>query len=140
MCVQTRSYPSLLLKHFVLASLSQYYHLYIIIEHLPSWQAAEIVPNEFVFGTLIGNALRNRSYEYVTSLLKKMRHFEVLPNETIMETLETAASRKPKVTSSFIHVQVFYSDLLWSISLYLSPSPTPPCVCMHYCVPLLYML
>ena len=61
-----------------------------------------MVPNDFVFGTLIGNALRNRSYEYVTSLLKKMRHFEVLPNETIMEMLEAAASRKPKVTFMFV--------------------------------------
>ena len=27
-------------------------------------------PNEFVFGTLIGNAARQKKYEYLTALLK----------------------------------------------------------------------
>ena len=60
-------------------------------------QTAGLIPNEYVFGTLISGALRNRRYEYLTTLLKKMRHLEVLPSEPIIEMLETAANSRPKV-------------------------------------------
>ena len=59
-----------------------------------------MVPNEYVFGTLIGNAARSRSYEYLTALLKKMLHFEMVPNDTILEILEAAALHKPNVSIS----------------------------------------
>ena len=71
-----------------------------------SVQTAGLVPNEYVFGTLIGVALRNRRYEYLTTLLKKMRHFEVVPSEPIIEMLETAANSKPKVFMS-TSIQLF---------------------------------
>ena len=62
------------------------------------FQALGVLPNEYVFGTLIGNAARSRSYEYLTTLLKKMLHLEVAPNSTVLEILETAASHKTSVS------------------------------------------
>ena len=60
-------------------------------------QSHHVVPNEYIFGTLVGNAARSRSYEYLTTLLKKMLHLEVVPNDTIIEILEAAAAHKPNV-------------------------------------------
>ena len=56
------------------------------------------MPNEYVFGTLLGNAARGRSYEYLTVLLKKMVHHEVAPNDTILKILDSAAAHKTNVS------------------------------------------
>ena len=58
------------------------------------------MPNEYVFGTLIGNAARGMSYEYLTVLLKKMVHHEVAPNDTILKILDSAAAHKPNASST----------------------------------------
>lgn len=59
-----------------------------------------MLPNEYVFGTLLGNAAKSRRYEYLTAVLKKMMHLEVAPNDVILEILETAAQHEHYVSSS----------------------------------------
>lgn len=54
-------------------------------------------PNEYVMGTLIGPAVRDRSYEYLTSLVRMMMHSGLKPNATILKMLETASFHNPKV-------------------------------------------
>ena len=48
-------------------------------------------------GTLIGHGVRDHNYEYLTSLIRAMMHIKFTPNQTILNMLETAASRKVKV-------------------------------------------
>ena len=79
-------------------------------------QAHSVLPNEYVFGTLLGNAARSRSYEYLTSLLKKMLHLEVVPNSTILDILKAAAQHKPRV----------------SITTVNSPPPTSTCILINF--------
>ncbi len=71
-----------------------------------SLQAVDLVPNEHVFETLIGNAARSRNFVYLTALIKKMRHFEVLPSNSLIETLDTAANQKPKVHAVYTFASV----------------------------------
>ena len=54
-------------------------------------------PNQHVLGTLIGHAVRDHNYEYLTSLVRVMMQLDSTPNQTILEMLDTAAARKPKV-------------------------------------------
>ena len=54
-------------------------------------------PNHQVMGTLIGHAVRDHSYEYLTALIRMMMHQEMTPNDTILHMLDTAAYREPKV-------------------------------------------
>lgn len=58
-------------------------------------EANGVRPNEFVLGTLVGNAAKHREYEYLTALLKVMKHKEVIPNTTILQMLERAANNAP---------------------------------------------
>ena len=58
-----------------------------------------MLPNKYVLGTLLGNATRSRSYEYLTAVLKKMMHLEVAPNNAMLAILEAAAQHKPHVSS-----------------------------------------
>lgn len=51
-----------------------------------------------VLGTLIGHAVRDHSYEYLTALVRKMMHLETTPNATMLEMLDTAASRHYNVS------------------------------------------
>jgi len=48
-------------------------------------------------GTLIGHAVRDHSYEYLTHLIRIMMHLRTQPNEVILNMLEMAASREAKV-------------------------------------------
>ena len=66
-------------------------------------QTCHVLPNEYVFGTLIGVAARSRSYEYLTTLIKKMLHLEVVPNDTILEILDAAATHTPNVSCWYIY-------------------------------------
>lgn len=59
-----------------------------------------MLPNDYVIGTLLGNAAGTRNYEYLTSLLKKMMHLEVVPNDTMLKKLEAAARHTPHVRMS----------------------------------------
>ncbi len=55
-------------------------------------------PGHMVLGTLIGHAVRDHSYEYLTALVRKMMHLETTPNATMLEMLDTAASRHYNVS------------------------------------------
>ena len=51
-------------------------------------------PNHQVMGTLIGHAVRDHSYEYLTALIRMMMHQEMTPNDTILHMLDTAKSEE----------------------------------------------
>ena len=61
-------------------------------------------------GTLIGHAVRDYNYKYLTSLIKIMMQLEFTPNETILQMLYTAAARKVKVNVQ--HISTFRASSL----------------------------
>jgi acyl CoA:acetate/3-ketoacid CoA transferase alpha subunit len=66
-----------------------------------------VVPNDYVIGTLLGNAAGTKNYEYLTALLKKMMHLELVPNDTMLKKLEAAAQHTPRVSTSVLTTNIF---------------------------------
>ena len=54
-------------------------------------QVDGVQPNHQVMGTLIGHAVRDHSYEYLTSLIRMMMHQEMTPNDTILQKKQGGA-------------------------------------------------
>ena len=52
-------------------------------------------------GTLIGHAVRDHNYVYLTALVKAMMSLDFKPSPTILAMLDTAAARQPKVCPCF---------------------------------------
>ena len=71
-----------------------------------------MLPNEYVIGTLLGNAVGSRNYEYITALLKKMMHLELVPNNTMLKKLDAAAQHTPRVSTSLLE---YYSLITFNI-------------------------